>query len=346
MSTSTVRVSPALAPSRPSSKPGIRLPAAQLDELVAALAARQLARGVLRPGGIRQQRADVVDDDEVALARPRARPSEGAPGARAWRRSPAESAPPRRPARGGRPRGPRRRRARPWAEPRSRSRTRAPRPAGGRSPSATCGSPTGHDARGLDRVGVPAGERVAHGFLQHGLTADSLDDERSGHLAAAEAGELQLAPELIRLVLEPALQLARRHLHLQAHARVGKLGYGGLHGDRHPRHDTVPPRERQIAPPAARAGRDLAVDGTGGPPRRRHAGLRRGALPPPARASASRRTLRRPPPAHSERPGAWRAAAPARRPLRRSSLRTTASPHAAPRAPSRWRSRSGGRRRS
>ncbi len=82
----------------------------------------------------------------------------------------------------------------------------------------------GHDPGALDRVGVPARERVADGFLEHGLAPDALDHQRRGHLPAAKAGELQLAPELARLALQPALHLAGGNLHLQAHARVAELG--------------------------------------------------------------------------------------------------------------------------
>ena len=95
-------------------------------------------------------------------------------------------------------------------------------------------------------------ERVAHGFLEHDLAADPLDDERRRDLAAAEAGQLQLAPELAGLALEAALDLVRRDLAPEAHARVAELGDGGLEGGGHDRHDTVPARMRRTpTPPAA-----------------------------------------------------------------------------------------------
>ena len=62
----------------------------------------------------------------------------------------------------------------------------------------------------------------------------------AGHLAAAEARELQLATELAGLVLEPALDLLRGDLHLKAHSRVTELGDRRLQGGGHVRHDTVP----------------------------------------------------------------------------------------------------------
>ena len=129
----------------------------------------------------------------------------------------------------------------------------------------------GHDPGGLDRVGVPARERVAHGLLEHRLAPDALDHQRRGHLAAAEARELQLAPELARLALEAPLELAGGHLHLQAHARVAELGDGCLHGDGHARHDTVPPREH----PALHRPRLAASARRGCGPARRPPGGRR-----------------------------------------------------------------------
>src|SRR5207245_11372759 len=86
----------------------------------------------------------------------------------------------------------------------------------------------------------PTRPRGAPPPLPHRPRADPLDDEGPGPLAAPEPGELQLAPELPCLALEPALELLRRDLHLHAHARIRELGDGGLDGGRHPRHDTVP----------------------------------------------------------------------------------------------------------
>ncbi len=83
------------------------------------------------------------------------------------------------------------------------------------------------DAGGVDGVGVPARESVAHGLLQDGLAPDTLDHQRRGHLAASKARELQLAGELAGLVLDAHLELPGGHLHLQAHPRLGQLGDGG-----------------------------------------------------------------------------------------------------------------------
>src|SRR5271165_858577 len=149
------------------------------------------------------------------------------------------------------------------------------------------------DAGGLDGVGIPAREGVAHGSLEDGLAADALDHERGRHLALAEARQLQLAPELMRLALQSPLHLAGGDLHLQTHARVRQLGHGGAHGGWHPCHDTVPFSERPPTPTGPRqARRDVAVDRPGEPPRRRRAGLRRSARRPSARAGTrSIRTL-------------------------------------------------------
>src|SRR5436309_2606296 len=117
----------------------------------------------------------------------------------------------------------------------------------------------GHDPGGLDRVGVPARERLAHGFLEHHLAADALDDERRGHLPATKAGQLQLTPELLRLLGEAPLELACRDLDLETHARIPELGDFGLDRGRHPRHDTVPIRvdPADARPLQAAGGKDL-----------------------------------------------------------------------------------------
>ena len=118
--------------------------------------------------------------------------------------------------------GSRRGTSRPWYSPSSAvgqhadlDRELERLPCAGSSPRSSLGSPTGTMPGGLDRLGVPARERVANGFLEHHLAADALDHQRRGHLAAAEAGELQLAAELRGLALEPALDLAGGHLHLR-----------------------------------------------------------------------------------------------------------------------------------
>ena len=134
-----------------------------------------------------------------------------------------------------------------------------------------------------------------------------LDHERRGHLAAAEARQLQLAPELPGLALEAPLDLAGGHLHLQAHARVAELGERRLQGRRHapPRYRAAacaPDRERLSAAgaPRRRCGPGPAahlLGGALGRPRRRsrcHAaggGARRAARR--ARAAAARRSGRR-----------------------------------------------------
>ena len=64
------------------------------------------------------------------------------------------------------------------------------------------------------------GERVPDGFVEHGLAPDALQHQRRGHLALAKARQFQLAPELARALLDATLDLAGRHLHLHAHARL------------------------------------------------------------------------------------------------------------------------------
>src|SRR4051794_6234729 len=91
------------------------------------------------------------------------------------------------------------------------------------------------DARGVDRVGVPAPERLAHGLVEDGVAADAPDDHRRGHLAPAEARHAELAAEGARGLLDALLHLGGGDLRLDAHARLGKLGDGGLDVVRHER---------------------------------------------------------------------------------------------------------------
>ena len=150
------------------------------------------------------------------------------------------------------------------------------------------GVPHGHDARGADRVGVPGGQRVPDGFLEHHLAAHPLEDQRSRDLALAEAGKLQLPAELACLALEAGLDLSRRNLDLQTDARVLELGDGGLQAGWHLRHDTVPPNGQAHSPRFAQARGGAPAHGS-------------------SRASAGRRTRparrdRHPPPQTGEGP--------------------------------------------
>ena len=92
-----------------------------------------------------------------------------------------------------------------------------------------------HDARVVDRRGVPAGQGAAHRLVEHGLAADALDDHGRRDLAGAEAGDAEVAAELAGGVGEPAFDLVRRHLRLDAHARLGQLGDRGGDGGGHGR---------------------------------------------------------------------------------------------------------------
>ena len=80
-------------------------------------------------------------------------------------------------------------------------------PARGQLAEVHVGVADGHDPGALQRVHIPLRERVAHGFLEHGLASDALDHQRRGHLAAAKAGQLQLASQLARLALDALLEL-------------------------------------------------------------------------------------------------------------------------------------------
>ena len=89
------------------------------------------------------------------------------------------------------------------------------------------------DARGVDRVDVPAAERAAQRLVQHRLATEPADHHWRRHLSLAEAGDAHLAAELASRILDAALDLFGRHLGLDAHARFGELGDVGLDG----RHD-------------------------------------------------------------------------------------------------------------
>jgi hypothetical protein len=74
------------------------------------------------------------------------------------------------------------------------------------------------DPRGVDRRGVPAAERVAHGLVEHRLAADALDHDRRRRLAGAEARDADAARERLGGLRHPLLDLRRRDLGLHAHA--------------------------------------------------------------------------------------------------------------------------------
>ena len=164
--------------------------------------ARAAGRGPRRPSNgsaraepLADERADVVDDDEVALLRRRARRSPGARGARASRSISLldlllvdlRLAP-------GDLEALVVRRARPAAARRSRSRTRAPAPAAGRSPRSSSGSPTGTmpafsiaSEYQRDSVSRIASSRTASRPIRW-ITSGARD------LALAKAGELSSRP--------------------------------------------------------------------------------------------------------------------------------------------------------
>ena len=82
-------------------------------------------------------------------------------------------------------------------------------------------------ARGVDRRRVPAGERVAHRLVEHGVAAHPLQDHRGRCLAGPEPGDAQVAAEPAGGLREPALDLRGRDLRLHAHAGLRKLCDGG-----------------------------------------------------------------------------------------------------------------------
>ena len=209
---------------------------------------RLVRAGVLRAAGSRRSRRR-----RSRPARPRARPSPAAPGARASPRSPARPARPR-------PSGSRRATSRPLYSPSSAFgstpisiENSSAWPCGGRSPRSTFGSPTGT---------MPAVSIASEYQLESvSRTASSSTASRPTRCSTSGAGTLPLRkpgsfssrPSWRAALLDATLDLARRHLHLQAHARLGQLGDGGLQGGGHARHDTVPLRDGPAHAPASAA---------------------------------------------------------------------------------------------
>ena len=222
-------------------EPGDQVAAAELHELVAALATLERDRRLPRGGILRRQVADVVDDDEVAL-----------PGRPLDRIQAGQALAHRVDLLLDRLIGHHRLAARDLqalilAELGLRQHADLDRELQGLALRRQVSQVDrriahGHDAGLGDRVGIPARERVPDGFVEHGLAADALQDQRRGHLALAEARQFQLAPELARALLDAILDLGRRDLHLHAHARLGQLGDGGLQGGwaRPPRYRAAP----------------------------------------------------------------------------------------------------------
>ena len=94
----------------------------------------------------------------------------------------------------------------------------------------------GRDARLVDCRHVPVRQAAANGLVEDRLAADALDDDGRRDLAGAKARDLHLAPELARLDLQRALDLLRGDLDVDAHARLGQLGDGGGDCDDHATH--------------------------------------------------------------------------------------------------------------
>jgi hypothetical protein len=245
-------------------------PRAELDELVAPLAARERLAHLSAFG---LERPRVVDDDEVAIARGLV---DGLEARRALAQR-VELALDRLGV-GGRLAAPdldalvaaeRRRRAHADLD-RERQRLALPREVA----EVEVGLADGMDAGVVDGLDVPAPERPAHGLVEDRVAPDAADDDRRRDLALAEAGHAQVAPDPARGLLETALHLGRGDLGLHAHARLGQLGDGRLERGRHGR------RTIASAPHAtddARGG--LARHRAARPPRRRRRRLGGAALP-------------------------------------------------------------------
>ena len=242
---STVRVSPALAPSSALLEAGDQVAAAELDQLVAALAAGEAAASarLARPRPRRRRASRRSRPRRSRRSRPGARRSPAAPGARACasiscsicssstagsRRADLEALvlaelglrqhadldrelerlALRRAARRGRAAG--RRRAR-------------------------CRRVSIASEYQLESVSRTASSSTASRPMRW-ITSGA------GTLPRRKPGSFSSRPSWLRLALErgPRARSAGTS-HLQPHARVAQLGDGGLHGGGHARHDTVPP---------------------------------------------------------------------------------------------------------
>ena len=84
------------------------------------------------------------------------------------------------------------------------------------------------------RLLVPAGQPAPHGLVEHGLAADLLEDHLRGHLPAAEAGHLQLAPDRLGGAARARARARRSATSTSRRTRESlELGGGGLHGSGH-----------------------------------------------------------------------------------------------------------------
>ena len=76
------------------------------------------------------------------------------------------------------------------------------------------------DARVGDRLLVPAGERAAHGLVQHRVAAHAPEHDLRRDLALPEPRDLQVAPDGAGGGSELLLERLGRDLDLDAYARV------------------------------------------------------------------------------------------------------------------------------
>ena len=76
----------------------------------------------------------------------------------------------------------------------------------------------GRDPRAVDGGRVPGADRLAHRLVEHRVAAHPLDDHRRGRLAGAEAGHAQPATEPAGGLRDAPLDLVGGYLGLHAHA--------------------------------------------------------------------------------------------------------------------------------
>ena len=212
--TSTVRCSPAPAPTSCSSKPGISRPEPSSSSW---------SRPSPPSNGSPSTRAEIVDHDVIAVL---GRALDGLE-----RREAVAQALELLVDRRSSTCGSRRPTSRPLYSPSLRLRAHADLDRerqrlalGGQLADVELGLADGRDPGRVDRVDVPAAERAAQRLVEHRLAAEPADHDRRRHLALAKAGDPHLAPELAGGLLDAALDLLGGHLGVDAHARLRQLG--------------------------------------------------------------------------------------------------------------------------
>jgi hypothetical protein len=100
---------------------------------------------------------------------------------------------------------------------------------GGQRRDVELGVPHRGDPRVEQRPLVPLGQRLAQRLLHYRLATHPLHHHRRRDLALAKPRHPELASQAARGALEPAIDVGRLDVHVDAHARVRQLLDRGLH---------------------------------------------------------------------------------------------------------------------